>query len=165
MKEIESLPKDSEIYYEDESSVDEFYTREYGYALRGEKVISEISGRKFKRTNLVSAYFKGKSVAPFEFEGTMDGNLFEEWLEHVFVPELKNPKKSVLILDNAPLHKKDNIYDIANEYDFKVIFLPPYSPDLNPIEKFWANLKIFLRNFSHLFKTIQDAIMNFFQTA
>jgi transposase len=159
------LPEDTELYYGDECAVDEFYTREYGYALRGEKVIGEVSGRKFKRTNLVSAYLKGKSVAPFEFEGTMDGDLFEGWLEHVFVPELKNPDKTVLILDNASPHKKDNICDIADEYGFRVIFLPPYSPDLNPIEKFWANLKIFLRNFSHLFKSIQLAIMIFFQTA
>ena len=103
------MSKDSEIYYTDESSIDEFYTREYGYALRGEKVIGEISGRKFKRTNLVSAYFKGKAVAPFEFEGTMDGDLFEGWLEHIFVPNLKNPDKTVLILDNASPHRKDNI--------------------------------------------------------
>ena len=157
------MPEDSELYYTDESAIDEFYGREYGYAPRGEKVIGELSGQKFKRTNLVSAYFKGKSVAPFEFEGTMDGDLFESWLEQVFVPELLNPEKSVLILDNASPHKKDNIMDIAYEYGFKVIFLPPYSPDLNPIENFWANLKIFLRNFAHNFKTIQDAIMNFFQ--
>ncbi|MDR1240646.1 MAG: transposase [Oscillospiraceae bacterium] len=56
------------------------------------------------------------------------------------------------------------MYNIADEYSFKVIFLPPYSPDLNPIENFWANFKNYLRNYSRDFKTIQEAIMNFFKT-
>jgi transposase len=156
------LPEGTELYYADESGIDEFYDRDYGYSHRGERVIGEVSGRKFKRTSIVSAYFNGKPIAPFEFDGSMDGDLFESWLEQIFVPELKNPEKSVLILDNASPHKKDNIYDIANKYGFKVVFLPPYSPDLNSIEKFGANLKNYLRNFSRFFKTIQDAIMNFF---
>jgi transposase len=55
----------------------------------------------------------------------MNDDLFEGWLEHVFVPTLKNPSKSVLIIDNASCHRKNAIYDIADEYEFRVIFLPP----------------------------------------
>ena len=108
------------MYYIDECGIDEFYDRDYGYTYRGQKVVGEVSGRKFKRTSIVSAYFKKESIAPFEFEGTMDGDLFEGWLETVLVPKLKNPAKCVLILDNCSSHKKDNIYDIADEYGFKV---------------------------------------------
>jgi transposase len=163
VQKVKKSPSDKELYYIDESSVDEFYAREYGYAPRGERVFGEISGRKFKRTNLVSAYCNKKSVAPFEFEGTMDGDLFEGWFEKILISEIENPEKAVVILDGASFHKKQNIYEIADEYGIEVIFLPPYSPDLNPIENFWANLKKFLRNFSHNFQTIQEAIMNFFQ--
>ena len=67
------------------------------------------------------------------------------WLEHIFAPALKNPENSVLIIDNARHHPKDEIWDIAEEYGFKVIFLPRYSPDLNKIEKYWANIKNWLR--------------------
>ena len=59
----------------------------------------------------------------------MNGDLFEGWLEHVFVPELEDLEKSVLILDNAPHHRRHAVYDIAEEHGFTVIFLPPYSPE------------------------------------
>ena len=66
-------------------------------------------------------------------------------LEQIFAPSLKTPEKSVLIIDNASHHPKDAIYDIAADYGFMVIFLSKYSPDLNPIEKYWANIKNWLR--------------------
>ena len=158
IKEIESLPEDNELYYVDESGFDECYAREYGYAPRGKKVIGEISGRKFERTSIVAAK-KGKEIfAPFAFKGTMDGDLFEGWLEKILVPELKNLEKSVIILDHASPHKKDRIYDIAADYGFKVIFLPPYSPDFNKIEKFWANVKNRLRKNMHKFENFWHAL-------
>ena len=156
--EIEALPEDNELYYVDESGFDECYAREYGYAPRGKKVIGEISGRKFERTSIVAAK-KGKEIfAPFAFSGTMDGDLFEGWLEEILAPTLKNPDKSVIILDNASPHKKDRIYDIADDYGFKVIFLPPYSPDYNKIEKFWANVKNRLRKNMHKFESFWNAL-------
>jgi len=160
--EIEALPEDSELYYVDESGFDEYYSREYGYAPRGEKVIGKVSGRRFARTSVVAAKKGQEIVAPFAFSGSMDGGLFEGWLEHVFVPALKNPLKSILILDNAPFHRKSMIYDIADEYGFRVIFLPPYSPDLNPIEKLWANIKRRLRLHMHKFSTFQSALNHAF---
>ena len=156
------MPAGSEFYYVDESGFDEYYSREYGYAPRGEKVIGKISGRRFARTSIVAAQKGRETIAPFAFSGSMDGGLFEGWLEHAFVPTLKNPLKSILILDNAPFHRKSNIYDIADEYGFRVVFLPPYSPDLNPIEKLWANVKRRLRLHMHNFRTFQDALCHAF---
>ena len=92
----------------------------------------------------------------------MDSGLFEGWLEYIFVPALKNPSKSVLILDNAPFHRKSAIYYIVDKYGFRVIFLPPYSPDLNPIEKLWANIKRRLRLHMHLFSTFKEALQHAF---
>jgi transposase len=126
--------------------------------LRGEKVIGKISGKHFARTNIVATNSGNEIIAPFAFSGSCNADLIEGWLEHIFVTELKNPEKSVLILDNASHHRKDAIFDIANEFGFKVIFLPPYSPDLNPIEKFWANVKQRLRLHMHKFATFWDAL-------
>lgn len=150
------------MYYADESGFDEYYSREHGYALRGEKVIGKVSGRHFARTSVVAAKNGSEIVAPFAFSGSMNGDLFEGWLEHVFVPVLKNPTKSVLLIDNASHHRKDAIYDIAEEFGFRVIFLPPYSPDLNPIEKFWANVKRRLRLHMHMFDSFGDAFSHAF---
>lgn len=156
------MPDDSELYHIDESGFDEYYSREYGYAPRGEPVIGIVSGLHFARTSIVAAKNGSEIVAPFAFSGSMNGGLFEGWLEHILVPALTNPEKSVLIIDNASWHKKDAIYDIADEYGFKVIFLPPYSPDLNPIEKHWANVKRKLRLHMHKFDTFWDALCHAF---
>ena len=150
------------MYYADESGFDEYYSREYGYAPRGEKVPGKVSGKHFARTSVVAAQNGREIIAPFAFSGSMSGDLFESWLEQVFVPELENPAKSVLILDNASHHRKDAIYDIADEYGFKVIFLPPYSPDLNPIEKLWANVKRRLRLNMHNYSTFWYALCHAF---
>lgn len=111
---------------------------------------------------MVAAKIGSEIIAPFAFSGSMDKDLFEGWLEQVFVPALPNPKKSVLILDNASFHRKNAIYDIADEYGFRVMFLPPFSPDLNPIEKLWANVKRRLRLHMHEFGSFWMALSHAF---
>ena len=143
---INNLPNDAEAYYADESGFEEDYSRTYGYSPKGERVNGDVYGTHFGRTSIVGAINNNNEfTAGFAFKGNMNSDLFEGWLESVFAPSLKNPEKSVLIMDNARHHPKARIQDIADEYGFRVIFLPKYSPDLNPIEKFWANIKNWLR--------------------
>ena len=151
------------MFYADESGFDEYCSREYGYAPRGEKIIGKISGKKFMRTSIVAAKKGDKISAAFAFSGSMNSDLFEGWLEDIFVPALQDPGKSVLVIDNASHHRKAAIYEIADEYGFRVIFLPSYSPDLNPIEKFWANVKRRLRLHMHKFTSFWDALNHAFQ--
>ncbi|GHU54460.1 hypothetical protein AGMMS49975_14910 [Clostridia bacterium] len=102
-------------------------------------------------------------VAPFAYKVATDADLFEGWLENIFAPCVRDISRSVLIIDNASFHNKERIFDIADEYGFKVIFLPPYSPDLNPIEKLWANVKRRLRFHMHKFDSFWDALANAFK--
>jgi putative transposase len=131
LAEINALSEDTELHNCDESGFDEYYAREHGYAVRGVPVTAEVSGKRFARTSIVAAKCGDDIIAPFAFKGTMDGDLFESWLEFVYAPNLINPANVVLIIDNASPHRKYNILDIAEEFGFRVIFLPPYSPDLN----------------------------------
>ena len=143
---VNNLPDDTEIFYADESGFEEHYSRTYGYAPRGERVYGEVLGTHFGRTSVIGAINQNNEfMAGFAFKGYMNSNLFESWLEQIFAPILVNPQKSVLFIDNATHHPKDRIQDIANDYGFTVIYLPKYSPDLNPIEKYWANIKNWLR--------------------
>ena len=157
------MPNDTQIYYADESGFEEYYSRNYGYSPSNKRVYGEVYGKKFGRTSVVSAQLGNEFVAPFAFKGYMNGDLFEGWLESVFVPCLENPSKSLLVIDNASHHRKDNIRDIADEYGFSVMFLPKYSPDLNPIETAWANVKNKLRLKMRLFDSFWDALCDAFQ--
>jgi len=124
------LPEDAEIFYVDESGFEEDYSRTHGYSPKGERVHGEVFGRHFGRTSVVGAIDENNTFfAGFAFKGYMNADLFTGWLEHIFVPMLKNPKKSVLIIDNASHYPKERIYDIAEEYGLCMIFPPKYSPD------------------------------------
>lgn len=68
-----------------------------------------------------------------QYEGTVDGELFEKWLRKFLCPSLESG--STLIMDNASFHSKNEVEDIASSFGHRVISLPPYSPELNPIER------------------------------
>jgi len=72
---------------------------------------------------------------------------------------------SVIVLDNATFHRKKTLKKLAEQANCSVLFLPPYSPDLHPIENFWANLKKFLNDYLRFFYFLSDAICYFFQLA
>ena len=93
----------------------------------------------------------------------MNSGLFVGWMEQIFIPCIKNPGKAVMIIDNASHHPKDIIYDIAGEQNIRVIFLPKYSPDLNPIEKYWANIKNWLRFHLRDFKSFWLGLIRAFE--
>jgi len=130
---INSLPK-NRLYYIDECGMNTHIHREYAYAPKGVKALSDISGKKFKRTNIVAAKCGSRIVAPMIYDGTTDAALFEHWFEHALLKEI--PKGSYCIMDNAAFHRKSKLYDLAEQAGCTVIFLPPYSPDLNIIEKY-----------------------------
>ena len=139
---MKTIPSPNLVYV-DECGIDKYLYREFAYAPRGEKVIGKISGKKFKRTNTVAGICQGQWVAPMEYSCSTDSVLFEFWFEYYLLKEAGNGK--VIVLDNATFHKKSILPNLARKYGCTVIFLPPYSPDLNPIENKWACLKRKLR--------------------
>ena len=148
------------IAYVDESGINSYFDRDYGYAPRGEKVFGEISGRKFQRTSIAAAKLGSGIVAPLQYDTTMNAQLFEAWFEQQLLPAL--PDDAVIVMDNASFHRKSKLYEIAEANHVRVVFLPPYSPDLNPIEKVWAVMKRWLRknmrNFSDFDQAVHAAI-------
>lgn len=115
-----------------------------------------VSGTRYSRESFVAAQNQSNILAPFCYTGTCDTNLFNAWLAQVLVPELKAGQ--VIILDNASFHKSKASLQIIQEAGCEVLFLPPYSPDLNPIEKFWANFKRNVKEVLNLYSTLAEAI-------
>ena len=149
------IPNKDRVYI-DESGIDACLYRKYGRAPRGEKVYGDISGKRFARESFVAALSDGAILAPFCYEGTCNTELFNFWVEHCLVPVLKPGQ--VVILDNATFHKSEATRKLIENSGCFLLFLPPYSPDLNPIEKFWANLKFKIRSVITQFDSLQNAV-------
>ena len=97
------------------------------------------SGNRYHRESFIAAQNGSKILAPFCYTGTCNTLLFNIWIEKILISELKPGQ--VVILDNASFHKSKKSVEMIESVGCRVLFLPPYSPDLNPIEKFWANFK------------------------
>lgn len=154
-EEVKDIPKNKRAYV-DESGFDSYAFRPYGRAPRGKKVEEDIPGRKFQRTSIVAAKIGHDVIAPLQYAGTMTGELFEAWFEEHLLPEL--PEDVVIIMDNASFHRKKRLYAIAAKYNRRIIFLPPYSPELNPIEHFWHWLKKTVSDIFKYFSTLEEVI-------
>jgi len=128
------------IVYFDESGFAANSYRTHGWAVRGKKIYGDITGNHHRgRTNLIMAQ-RGKSwIAPMLFNGGCNQEVVLAWVKECLLPELKEP--SLIIMDNAPFHNKPQISKLLEEEGHKLMPLPPYSPDFNPIEESFAIIK------------------------
>lgn len=145
----------------DETGIDTYLYREYGWSERGKPLIGTVSGRKFRRIGIVAAQMGNSIIAPLQYDGTMDSTLFETWFKTRLLPIL--PKHSLIVMDNASFHRKTKLYPLAAQAGVRLVFLPPYSPQYNPIELFWAWLKRHLRKILSLHPSFDDALHSAFQ--
>ena len=105
---------------------------------------------------------RGKLFCPMCFKGTCNSDLFNVWLKEMLIPNLQPGQ--VLILDNVSFHRLEKTRTLVERAGCEILFSPPYSPDLNPIEKYWANLKVkirkLLKKYKNLTKSIDQAILS-----
>ncbi|MBE0406156.1 IS630 family transposase [Psychrobacter sp. AOP22-C1-22] len=128
------------IVYMDESGFEAETIRLYGYAAIGTPCIDRYNWQGKKRTNVIGALYGKMLFALDYFEKNINGDIFYDWCKYTLIPNLK--RKCVIVMDNASFHKR--VQRLLNRHGHRLLFLPPYSPDLNPIEKKWAQVK-FLR--------------------
>lgn len=137
-KKLGEIPEENRVYV-DESGINEYLQRQNARAARGEKIYGATSGNRYSRESFVAVKNQATILAPFCYTGTCDICLFNMWLEELLIPNLRPGQ--VVILDNASFHKSKTSIEMIEKAGCEVLFLPPYSPDLNSIEKFWANFK------------------------
>ena len=113
--------------------------RTHGYSEKGKRCIGTHDWHKKGRVNAIGAQSGTKFLTICLFNGSINSHTFHGWIEQDLLPKL--PAKSVLLMDNATFHKKQETLDLIENNGYSVIFLPPYSPDYNPIEKMWALAK------------------------
>ncbi|WP_197458282.1 transposase [Streptococcus sp. DD10] len=127
------------VVYIDETGIDTYLYRKKGRAPRGEKVYDNISGRQFERTSLVSGQVNNTLIAPMIYKDSMTSAFFVEWFKTQLLPSLSEPY--VIVMDNTSFHPKKILDELSINDGHFFLPLPPYSPELNPIEKSWAVLK------------------------
>ena len=152
------------MYYLDESGFDPRDEHTRGWALSSERLSGFKTGkRSLERISVIAAYQESELIAPMTYEGTLNTELFVTYLKKCLFPTL--PKGSCVIMDNATPHKSAQVLKIAEKFGCIVLYLPPYSPDLNPIEKFWANMKRWIRSNVDSFGSLLDSLYYFFNYA
>jgi len=142
------------LVYLDESGIDHSLYRKYARGPRNTRIYGEISGKYVSRTTLIAGYVPGGFIAPFRFKGYTNTDVFNLWVERCLIPDLRPGQ--VVILDNASFHKSKRTVELIEAARCRVLFQPPYSPDLNKIEPMWANIKQRLRSYSDISKSFID---------
>ena len=128
----------------DESGVTTQMTRPWGRAPKGERVAEATPQGHWKVLTTLGTMSLRGIEAVMTIESATDGEVFEAYVEQVLCPKLQ-PGDAV-ILDNLSAHKVEGIRELIQARGARLIYLPPYSPDLNPIEKAWSKFKQFLRS-------------------
>lgn len=139
---IHSIPPEKLIYL-DESGVTTSMTRLYGRSPRGQRIHEATPGGQWKILTILGAMSTRGMIATMTIEEATDADIFLAYVEQVLCPALQ--PGDVVVMDNLSSHKVSGVRKLIEKAEAKLLYLPPYSPDLNPIEKAWAKLKQLLR--------------------
>jgi transposase len=119
--------------------------RLYGYAIKGQRCFGTHDWGAKGRTNVIGALLAGILLTISLFETNINTEIFDSWVLHDLIPKL--PQNSVVVMDNASFHKGVSMQKAFKNAGHQLLYLPPYSPDLNPIEKKWAQAKSIRRKY------------------
>lgn len=149
------------LVFIDESGAKTNMTRLYGRAKNGARAVDATPGGHWNTTTMISSIRLDGSTAPMVVNGATNKDVFKVYVENFLLPTLQDG--DVVIMDNLSAHKNKEICELIESVGAQLWYLPPYSPDLNPIEKMWSKVKSILRKLkarteSELIKAIADAL-------
>jgi transposase len=119
-------------------------TRLYARASGGGRIYEGTPDSRWKMLTILGAMSTRGMIATMTIEEATDGDIFLAYLDHCLCPQLR--AGDVVVMDNLSSHKVDGVRQRIEKCGAEVLYLPPYSPDLNPIEKAWSKLKTLLRS-------------------
>jgi transposase len=145
------------LVFIDETGAQTNMARRYGRAPRGERLVAKVPWGHWKTTTFVAALRWDRVTAPAVFDGPMDGDCFLAYVEQVLAPTLE--PGDIVVMDNLSSHKVAGIRQAIDARGASLRYLPPYSPDFNPIEQAIAKFKSHLRKeAARTLETLIDAI-------
>lgn len=131
------------LVFIDETGANTKMVRSHGRSPRGLRLRAKAPWGHWKTTTFTAGLRCGGITAPFVLDGPMNGQAFRAYVEQVLAPTLA--EGDIVVLDNLPAHKVKGVRDAIEARGARLLYLPPYSPDLNPIELIFAKLKALLR--------------------
>ena len=131
------------LVFIDETGASTILARKRGRCRRGRRLRAAIPHGHYKTVTLVAGLRLNGLAAQKVFDRPINAALFEEWVERCLVPTLS--KGDIVVMDNLPAHKGLRVEELIKAADAELRYLPPYSPDMNPIEKAFSKLKAYLR--------------------
>ena len=145
------------VVFLDETSVKTNLTRIRGRSLRGTRLTASASFGSWGTQTLIAGLTQSGLVAPWVIKGAMDGPAFVAYIRDVLIPEIE--PGTAVILDNLAAHSNKQAKALLRTHGYWFLFLPPYSPDLNPIEMAFSKLKAHLRRIgARSFNGLFDAL-------
>ncbi len=133
----------SRLVFIDETWAKTNMARTRGRALRGVRLVAAVPHGHWKTTTFVAALRCDEIVAPLVIDHPMNGATFKAYVEQMLAPTLKT--RDIVFMDNLAAHKVDGVRKAIEAVGANLVYLPPYSPDFNPIEQVFAKLKALLR--------------------
>jgi transposase len=151
------------LVFIDESGVQNNMTRFYGRKIGGERLRESAPGGSWDTTTMISSIRFNGTMAAMTIKGATDAEVFKTYISEILCPTLCDD--NIVIMDNLSSHKVSGIREAIEATGAKLLYLPPYSPDFNPIEKMWSKIKAFLRKTkARSYENLNEAISNAFRT-
>jgi transposase len=132
------------LVFVDESGANTKLTRLYGRCAVGQRLVASQPQGHYQTSTLIAGLGLRGPCAPWLFEGAMDGQMFLAWVRQGLSPQLK--AQDWVIMDNLATHKVAGVREAIEAVGAHLVYLPPYSPDFNPIENLWSKVKQILRS-------------------
>ena len=132
-----------DVVYIDESGFANDMPRTHGYSKKGRRCYGTHDWHSRGRVNVIGAICNFVFVTVCMFETSINADIFYSWIKQDLLPKIK--KGSVVVMDNAPFHKRSDIKQAIEDSGMIIEYMPTYSPDLNPIEKKWSQKKAIRR--------------------
>lgn len=156
-KELSELPKEKVVFI-DESGIEDNVRSLGGWSEIGIECFGERPYRHTRRISMIAGLCKNKIIASAMFEGCCDSSVFKAYMEQILLKHL-NPGQTI-VMDNISFHKTIHVQNMIKSAGCNVLYLPTYSPDLNPIEHFWFKIKQLIRSIAHSFDNFSDAVLH-----
>ncbi|KJV52222.1 IS630 family transposase [Orientia tsutsugamushi str. Gilliam] len=155
IEKIKQISKENLVFI-DESGIEDNACREYGWSIKGTRCYGNKAYQHKSRVSMIAGLCNNQIIAPVIFEGNCNKAIFTTYVETILIKELRPGQ--IVIMDNINFHKNNTIKVLIESVGCSILFLPTYSPDLNPIEHYWFKIKNEIRKVTAQFKDISIAV-------